>query len=69
MVYFVEVEFVVCGFGIKFEPWYVDFFCGFVDDCLVSSLAGPFLTFIAVSSKTCSLKSFRVTETGVFFYP
>lgn len=32
------------------------FFCGFVDDCLVSSLAGPFLTFIAVSSKTCSLK-------------
>lgn len=43
-------------------------FCGFVDDCLVSSLAGPFLTFIAVSSKTCSLKSSRVTETGVFFY-
>lgn len=43
-------------------------FCGFVDDCLVSSIAWPFLTFIAVSSKTCSLKSSRVTETGVFFY-
>lgn len=43
-------------------------FCGFVDDCLVSSLAGPFLPFIAVSSKTCLLKSSRVNETGVFSY-
>ena len=30
VVYFVEVDFVVCGFGIKFEPGHVDFlrFCG-----------------------------------------